>query len=39
MYRFYCPSQDTRIVESKLIQNDFIIVSDLIQDIAYKNLL
>ena len=38
-YRFYCPSHNTRIVESrneKFLENDFINGSDQFQDIVYK---
>ena len=39
-YRFYCPSHNTRIVESrnvKFIENDLINGSDKFQDIVYEN--
>ena len=38
-YRFYCPSHNTRIVESrnaKFLKNDLISGSDQFQDIAFE---
>ena len=38
-YRFYCPSHNTKIVESrnaKLLENDFISGSDRFQDIVFE---